>query len=147
MSTPSVFSLLLSFSLSWIARTHPITTGSTVYRCEGLGTIVNLMFLSLILTSWLTPKWYLTSPEFPHSPILHYTFSWNSAKILSSGFWKTFARAESLPRWAIPRVMPFISAFATSSTNAFKALITVSVPSTPNLLLVVSLLSKNELKA
>ena len=52
----------------WMALVFPVTSGLTVSKCDGLGSIVNF-------TVWpfsnsfvnVVPRWYLTSPELPHA--------------------------------------------------------------------------------
>ena len=53
-----------AYLLSISEREMPSTTGPTVSRCEGLGTILILILLPHSVTKLLSyPRWYFTSPR------------------------------------------------------------------------------------
>lgn len=133
---------------SWTALTQPIVTGLTVSKWEGLGRMLILIFLPLGLTfSVVQPRWYLTSPELPHSASSKVLspISWNSAKIYSGFLLKTHAKVLRRPLWGIPKIRDSIPLSQAWSTRAPKPEMKESQPSIPKRLEVENLFFKKRL--
>ena len=136
--------LSASFLKYCCALESPNTRGSTASRCEGLGRMhmCMLRWLSRSKRSNSTPRWYLTSPVFPHSLEPKPETPWNSLSICCMGLCMTLTRTLSLPLWAIPITTDSMPSMAALLVMAFIPTMRVSHPSSPNLRVVANLLAQ-----
>ena len=90
----------MSFILSCLALTEPITTGSTISKCEGLLKSETWTSPPGVFKLDEKPKWYLTSPVFAPSKV---ESSSKAANNSDGSLPRTFTSRFSLPLWAIPK--------------------------------------------